>query len=419
MGGVRHRLIGFIIAAVMPVIAIAQQDQALRDRDPDLSGSKKVAADLQRANFHFGSWYLLSRIRIADAGYTEGFYVPTGDQSGGLALTVEAPNRLYYVPHRKVVLSADLVPSYSFFQASHADGNDGRDGQFNYLVRGDAQFLLNHLYLDLYTLRADQLRAHVADINRLATLREDEHGAAGELKYSSRTSALFGLRYRDDKYPLDREQPDDRPVNLLDHSERNARLSLMHKTLPLTSFFVSGEVSDYAFTRATYKDSLRTFYGGGLVHDTGRTMFRLEAGRAKLDFDKPGERDFSGITGDARLTRRNGRWSYNLGGARDLGFSIFAFNDYYVSTTGNFGIDYVATRRLTLRTGIAAERDDYDVEVSGFHRRDTISFSSVGFTYTIGRVASGLDVGYYERDSTYGGDEDSGIRFVVHLSFTP
>ena len=49
MGGVSHRLVGFIIAALMPVVALAQQDQALRDRDPDLSAVKKVAADLQRA----------------------------------------------------------------------------------------------------------------------------------------------------------------------------------------------------------------------------------------------------------------------------------------------------------------------------------------------------------------------------------
>ena len=105
--------------------------------------------------------------------------------------------------------------------------------------------------------------------------------------------------------------------------------------------------------------------------------------------------------------------------ARDIGFSIFAFNDYFIATTGNAGVDYVATRRLTLRTGIAAERDDYDVAVLGNDRRDTMSFTSVGFTYVIGRFATGLDVGYFERDSTFGGDEDSGIRFLIHLSFNP
>ena len=92
------RLLTFAITIGISVAASAQQTQTLRDRDPDLSAAKKVAADLQQANFHNGPWYLLSRFRIADAGYSEGAYVPTGDSEGGLSLKVEAPQRLYFVP---------------------------------------------------------------------------------------------------------------------------------------------------------------------------------------------------------------------------------------------------------------------------------------------------------------------------------
>lgn len=413
---VKKRLFFLAVLFTLPILTAGQQK--LRDRDPDLAGAKKLASDLQQATFHRGSFYLLSSFRISDAGYSESGYVPTGDQSGGLSLTVDAPHRLYFVPHQKTVFSAEIIPGYSFFR----EGDQGT--QFNYLLRGDAHFLLNHVYLDAYAVRADQLRAHVADINRLATAREDEVGLAGEFKYSSRTSGMFTARVRDTSYPTNRFQPDPLPntrvpVQVLDRKEQNARVSLVHKTFSRTSLFVAGEASDYDFVnKAAYK-SRRTYYGGGLTYDGGRTQFRFEAGPMKLDFDDPALRDYSGLTAQMRVARNSGRWAYALGADRDLGFSVFLDNAYYVATSANAGIDYIATRKLTLHARSAVERDDYDTPVLGQNRTDDIAFTSAGFTYGLRRLRFGVDVGWYERESTAFGDEASGIRYVLRLSLTP
>ena len=413
MGGLRRLVLVTLITAAVSPLAAAQSTQKMRDRDPDLEASKRLAAELQQANFHYGSFYLLSRIRIADAGFTETATLPTGDQSGGVSLTVEAPNRFYYVPRKKTILTLELTPGYSFI------GSGQERGQFGYTVRADAHFLLNHLYLDVYGMREDQLRAHVADVNRLVTLRNDEVGVLGEWKYSSRTSTLFNFRSRDLRFPENRVQPELVPVNLLDRNEKNGRLSLHHKTFPLTSLFVAAERSDYDFERATYKNSKRTWVGGGAIYNAGRTQLRLEGGPAKLEFDDPSQQDYSGVTASFRASRNNGRRTYTFGADRDLGFSIFLDNNYFVSNTLSVGVTHVATRKLTLRAGSTYERDDYDVAVGGQDRRDTISYTSVGFMYAVRRLNVGADVGWYERDSTFGGDVDSGIRTVIHLSFTP
>jgi len=410
--GVLERLSVLIIAAALPAISFAQTNQELRDRDPDLAGAKKVAADLQQANFHAGHFYLLSRFRIADAGYSETSYLPTGN-GGGLSLTVEAPHRLYYVPHRKTVFTAELTPAY------HVAGDLDDDSRISYLARGDAHFLFNHLYLDVYTLRADQLRAHVADVNALARTREDESGVAGEWKYSSRTSTNFALRYRETEYPDDRFGPGQTPLALLDRNERNARVAFVHKTFPLTSLFVSGEASNYGFRYASYKESTRRFFGAGANYDNGRTQVRVEAGPGTLDFKAPGENDFSGILGSVAASRANGRWTYIGRVNRDVGFSIYEANNYYIADSAHAGVSYTATRRLTLRGNVTYEIDNYDTPLNGRDRRDTISFTSVGFNYGVRRLRAGVDVGWYERDSTYNGDVDSGIRYVLHLSFTP
>lgn len=412
------RLLTLFVVLFLSTVAFGQQSQTLRDRDPDLAAAKKLAADLQQANLHRGPFYLISRIRLSDAGYSDTAFVPTGDTSGGISLTVEAPQRLYFVPRKKTVYSLEVVPGYSWFNEG------GRKGQFNYLVRGDAHFLLNHLYLDVYALRADQLRAHVADINRLATAREDEAGVAGEVKYSSRTSALFSVRLRDTSYPQNRFQPDEAPateipVEVLDRTEQNGRLSLQHKTFPQTSLFVAGEVSDYDFKNKASYASRRTYAGGGFLYDAGRTQVRVEAGPMKLDFKDAAEPDYKGLTAQLRASRANGRRTVYAGASRDVGFSLFLDNAFYIATSAHAGIDYVATRKLTLHARTAVERDDYETPVNGLDRRDDISFSTVGFTYGVRAVRFGADVGWYERDSTAFGDVDSGIRYVLRLSLTP
>jgi hypothetical protein len=408
-----QRLAGLTLITFISLGALAQTSQNLRDRDPDLEGSKKLALELSQANFHYGPFYLLSKLRLADAGYTASASLPTGDQSGGLAISVEAPQRLYYVPYKKTILSVEVTPGYSFVSSGD------RDGQFNYTARGDAHFLLNHLYLDAYALRERQLRAHIADINRLATVRTDEGGVMSEFKYSSKTSALVTFRARKSNFPDDALQPEDVPVNLLDRSERNGRVSLRHKTFPLTSFFVATERSDYGFDRASYKDSSRTYYGAGAIWSSLRTTLRVEAGSTKLDFDNPAELDYSGVMGAINFERRSGRRIWSAALERDIGFSIFADNNYFVSNVLRAGVSHDATSRLTLRAGSIHERDDYDVPVDGIDRKDTISFTSVGFVYNFRRVNAGLDAGWYDRTSTIGGDSDSGIRYVVHLSFIP
>lgn len=409
MTGACQRLTGVIIALL---IAASVEGQTLRDRDPDLAGAKRLAAELQEANFHSGPFYLWSRFRVADAGYTEDAYLPTGEESGGLALRVEAPQRFYFVPRRKIVFTAEVTPGYNLITRGD------EDSKVDYSARGDVHFLFNHLYLDVYTSRADQLRALLAE-NELARTRDDETGVAGEFKYSSRTSAQFAARYRSQAYPENRFEEGDIPLALLDRNERNARASFIHKTFPLTSLFVSTEFSDYEFENDPTRDSTRQWVGAGFHLNSGRTSLRVEAGPARLDFDTPGERDFTGLIGTVDAARRTGQVTYRAGLSRDVGFAILAGNNYYTADGLNVGVDYGANRRLTLRAGVVAQRHRYDEPVAGVRRRDTISFSSVGFEYGIRRLRVGADAGWYERTTTTAGDDDSGIRYVLHLSFVP
>jgi hypothetical protein len=390
----------------------------LRDRERQFSASQEIAADLRKAHFHHGPFYLLSTFQLSDIGYDSSFYVPTADRQSGFRFGVQAPTRLYIVPAKKTIYSVEVRPEWSFFNRG------GKRDVFGYRARADAQYLLNHLYLDVYAVNADQLRADVAEIARLLSERSTDYGVTGELKYSSRSSARFNASTLKTRYPLSKIQPELTPIQLLDRSGHNYRVAFNHKTFPLTSLFATGELSDYAFRNAHYKDSRRSFLGGGFVHDTGRTVTRFEAGAGTLNFDDPTQHNFRGALGNVTSNKKFGQSTVGiLAASRDLDFSIFKNNNYYIADRLSTSVAWDATRRLTLNAQYAIGRDLYDVPVNGPHgflkRRDVFSFPSVGFTYGFARLRGGLDIGYVDRTSNFDLNEDKGIRVLFRLSFTP
>jgi hypothetical protein len=370
----------------------------LRDRERQFSASQEIASDLRKAHFHHGPFYLLSSFQLSDIGYDSSFYVPTADRQSGFRFGVQAPTRLYIVPSKKTIYSLDIRPEWSFFK------------------RGGRR--------DVYAENADQLRADVAEIAHLLSERANSYGVTGELKYSSRTSATFNAAALKNSYPLDKIQPNLIHVELLDRTGHNYRIAINHKTLPLTSLFLTGEFSDYSFTNARYKDGRRSFIGTGFVHDSGRTVTRLEAGAGKLDFSDPTQHKFQGALGNITSNRKFGRSTTGaISASRDLDFSIFTKNNYYIADRLSTSLAWDATRRLTLTAQYATGRDLYDVPVLGpngfLKRRDVFSFPSIGFTYGIARLRGGLDIGYVNRTSNFNLNEDKGIRVLLRLSFTP
>lgn len=390
--------------------------EGLRDRDPTFSASKQIATDLNQAWAHSGPFYLLSRFQISDLGWSDELYLPVVAASKGLTFAVSAPQRLYFVPSRKTVYSVQVTPSYSFIRKP--DGGN----QFGWTARGDAQYLLNHLYLDVYGEAYNDLRASTSEINRIVTERNREVGAKGEVKYSTRTSLLFSADRRSTRFPLDRFQPPEvlALLPLLERNQNEYRVSLLHKTFPVTSLLLAAERSDYTFQKVSSRNAQRTYTGAGFIWDRGRERWHLEAGPTKLNFKTVGVKDYSGVTGNTDATFRvSDRTLLSLAAARDLEFSVLNQNEYYLFDRAQGMVNYVATRHLTLRLISEVGRDSYEVAENGIFRRDQYAFTGVGWDYSVKHAQGGFDVGYFRRTSNADGEKQHGIRLLAHLSFTP
>jgi len=416
VGGTWQRLRAVLAVAITVVGALSVHAQDLRDRDRTLAASRRLSDDLRRARVHYGPFYLLSSIQLADIGYDQDFFVPVANNAG-FRFGLSVPTRLYFTPNRKTFFSVETTPQWSRF-----GGRNGRD-QFGYHSRADAQFLLNHLYADVYVLGEDALRADIGEFSSLLTRKLKEVGANGELKYSSRTSMTYSAVTRSQTFPLSKFQPE-ATVNLLDRSEHAYRLALVHKTFPLTSLLLASEYAGYSFPNAVFKNSHRRYAGAGLIYESGRTASRLEAGYARLDFIRANQKDFTGLVGSFNISRRaSERWTVNAGAARDLTFSVFLNNNYYVANRANLGTQYSLTRRLALTSGWNVGEDIYDVPTAGSklgtiaRRRDRFSYPYIGWNYSSPfHFGGGFDVGYLERTSNFPIGETDGIRVVLHLS---
>lgn len=412
MGGVtRGRAVALVVAALSSASLFGQ---SVRDRDPSFLAARKIAADLVSSTFHWGPFYLLSRFQLADIGFDQQISVPTEEQVGGFGLGVSAPQRLYFVPRKKVIFSVDAVPSCHWFSS------DERNNQLGYSLRGDAHFIFNHLYLNFHASQADQLQASTVEVNRLVTQRSTQAGTTGEFKYSTKTSVTFSGTFQEASHPGARLQPTDKDVSRLDRSEERVQAGFTHKTFPLTSLFATSQLHRYDFVSADESDSRRAYLGGGFQFQTRGTSMRAEIGPAELDFRAPSRKDFRGALGNLQATRRAGiRWQFGALALRDLDFSITPENSYYVVDRAALTVEYGATRRLTLRAGSQGGRDTYPVPVEGIRRRDTFQFTSAGWSYATRRIRGGFDVGYFDRSSNVQVDEQNGIRVLVNLSFTP
>lgn len=384
--------------------------EGLRDRDPNLAATQKITSDLQAAGAHSGPFYLISRLQLQDIGYDAHFFVPS-DAPKGVRWAINAPQRLYFVPTRKIVASVEVAPSLAL-------SSNLRKTQVGYTSRGDLQFIFNHIWFDGYAILLNDLRAKTGEINSVVTAKESEGGVNGEYKYSSRTSGTFAVTRRKTSYPTNRIQPVDIvDIQLLGRREVNSRVTFKHATFPLTTLTLAGERSTYTFDETSRLDANRNYAAVGAIFDNGPSAARVEVGRLSLVYKDPTQKDYRGTIGNATLTHRFGaRTLGTLNLVRDIDFSIYIDNSHYIQDRAGLTLDYDATRRLKLRLLSQHGRDRYLTPVNGVLRQDNLSFDGVGWNYSRRHIQGGFDVGYYDRSSNVAIDASHGIRFLFHLS---
>jgi hypothetical protein len=414
------RVVAFVLLAATPAFSQEASTIEARDRETRLRGKDEVQRDLDRAQLRLGAFYLYSTFEIGELGYDENLYAPTEEERDDFTISLSAPQRLYFVPSRKFVLSADVRPGYVWYRKAE----DARHWNLRY--RGDMHLLFNRMYSDFYYEKADERRRDLSELNFLVDLDSQQIGNDTEIAISSRSNIVTGVFFREIEYPnAEGTAFDFEEVSRLNRDEARYSAAFRHKTFPLTSTEIGAARETYDF-QDNRRDGDRDQAWVGATRRTGRSTLRAQIGAARLDYIDPSEKDYSGPLGfvSYEFSPRR-RWVGTITGRRDLVFSVYAENQHFAADRLSATFTLPATRWLDLRFVGEAGKNSYfvptfdEIDRINKEREDDILYGSVGFTTRLNRLAVGLDVGRFERKSNFMRFDEDGIRLVLRLSLTP
>lgn len=424
-GGGRIRKATFlllIIAATSIPLAYAQSVASLpRDREVRLAGREKIQRDIQRAQLRYGPFYLHSALEINDLGYDSSLYAPSEKDRDDFSISFSLPQRLHLVANRKLVFSADVKPGYTWYRKATDDRH------WNLRYRGDVHLIFNRLYSDFYYQRADERRRELSELNYLIDVDQDDVGNHTEIALSSRTNIGTWASYKDVDYPRSSidspfESPD---LDRLARTETRFSGAIRHKTFPITSTEVGVAHELYNFTKGG-ADGQKNHVWVGSSRETNRSTLKSEIGFANLNYKEPALEDYSGPVGLVNYEYRpRERWLFTLGARRELVFSIFENNQHFAADRARTSITVPVTRFFDVRAVGEAGQNEYFApaidSVDGISkiRTDDVTFGSLGIVTRIRRLAVGVDVGKFKRNSNFSLLSDSGIRVVLQLSLNP
>lgn len=408
----------------LTVFTLTAQTPTLRDRDREPEGRKALLADLQRARLHYGPFYLVSRLELRNLGFDQEINIPTGDEVEDVTLTVAAPQKLFFVPSKKIILSAQAEPAYVWF-------NDREDlRQWNYLYRGDVHLVLNRLYADIFATRSDETVRDLAEIGRLVDRKTRVAGIETEFKFTSKTAVR--IRHTDTGLDYTRGSEADLEGERLERTEALNSLLFEHKTFPRTALSLMLESENFDFDFADNRDgNLYAIYAGAERTGTAARLIgqpiRIQLGYAQLDYDDPAEKDYRGPVGTATIAfspHRN--LILNAAAERSLQFSIFESNNHYAADRAELVTTYSMGRRFDLFGSLEYGINHYFIPAidpldgRSKNRADELTLETAGVKYRLPRGGIlGLGVGYYQRDSNFSRFNEDGIRLFVQLSISP
>ncbi|HVT45988.1 MAG TPA: outer membrane beta-barrel protein [Thermoanaerobaculia bacterium] len=380
-----------------------------------------MLAELEKARFHIGPFYLLSELELNplfDLGYDLNLLMPATSEKRDWGIAVGAPLKAFFVPSKKFVMTADARPVYRWY----LHNEENRDLSWAY--RGDIHFLFNHLYLNFHAEIADQRLRDRLELNNLVDRETVSWGSAGELTLSSRTNINFSAAYRDIEYPDTSNQPDE-SITQLSREETSFHGAIRHHTFPTTWLRSGIDVTDYQFD-STARDSQRREVFIGATRDRAIHDLDIQIGYLEQTHDTPDFEDFGGIVGTVQ-------WSYHPRRRldvrtlveRQLEFSTFGANSHYVLDRVQLITVVPLGQRLKVDLQGQVGRARYPMaeamEDGTFARRtDDLLFAAIGGIYQITRqFGAGFGVGYFERNSNFEQFSEDGIQLLLRLSLRP
>jgi len=382
---------------------------------------QELERKLRDTAWHFGPFRIQPSLVISNAGVDSNLYYSTNEPIKDFTITAGPAGTVYVPIHRKFVLSAYGSPQYVWYSKTD------RERTWNYYFNGAAQLSLKNVFFSLEGNYSDARERWNTEIDIRPRRKEEGYGGSVLVKAAWKTS--FSLGYRTVKYDYESVVYGDSfdVRERLNRQESYANFSLFYQASTQRRFFLDFEYGQYEFDfaiQAAIGDSrsAAAYAGLDLSRLGRRVRGRIRVGYKKFDIRNPEGVDYQGVVGDSQVSVRLAkpfviRGSY----VRDVRFSLWYDNPYYVESRPGAGVSLYLLRFLRLDYDYSVGRNRYPVVGGGgpdVKRLDDFTIQSAGIYFRIKKtVAIGFIASWWARKSNLIAEDDKRTFFGLNLTY--
>jgi hypothetical protein len=373
------------------------------------------------AAWKFGPFRIQPSLVISNAGVDSNLFYSPADPVKDFTITA-GPAATVYIPiHRKFILSTYGSPQYVWYSKTE------QERTWNYYFNGAAQLSLKNVFFSVEGNYSDARERWNTEIDIRPRRKEKGYGGSVLIRAAWKTS--FSLGYRTVKYDYESVVYGDSfdVRERLNRQESYANFSLFYQAATQRRFFLDFEYGLYEFDFATQAAIGDARSGAAYVGLEFSRLGRRVRGRVRIGYKKYDVRavdgpDYQGVVGDSQLWVRLAkpfviRGSY----VRDVRFSLWYGNPYYVESRPGAGVSLYPLRFLRLDYDYSVGRNVYPVVGGGgadVKRLDNFTIQSAGIYFRIQKsVALGFIASWWARDSNLDAEEDKRTFFGLNLMY--
>jgi hypothetical protein len=373
------------------------------------------------AAWRFGPFRIQPSLVISNAGVDSNVLYSPNEPIKDFTITAGPAGTVYVPIHRKFVLSAYGSPQYVWYSKTD------RERTWNYYFNGAAQLSLKNVFFSLEGTYSDARERWNTEIDIRPRRKEEGYGGSILVKAAWKTS--FSLGYRTAKYDYESVVYGDSfdVRERLNRKESYANLSLFYQASTQRRFFLEFEYGLYQFDFATQaaigNSRSGAAYAGLEFSPLGRRVRgRIRVGYKKFDVRNPEGVDYQGVVGDSQVSVRLAK-PFIIRGSylRDVRFSLWYDNPYYVESRPGAGVSLYLLRFLRLDYDYSVGRNRYPVVGGGgpdVKRLDEYSIHSAAVYFRIKKsVALGFIASLWARKSNLIAEDDKRTFFGLNLTY--
>jgi len=375
----------------------------------------------REAAWHVGPFRIQPSLVISNAGVDSNVFYAPSDPIKDFTITAGPAAAIYLPIYRKFVLSLSGSPQYVWYSKTE------RERTWNYYFNGAAQLSLKNLFLSLEGKYSDARERWNTEIDIRPRRVEKGYGGSMLVKTSWKTSVSLAYKTAIYDYESVVYEGGFNVQEQLNRQESYANLSLYYQASTQRRFFLDFEYGLYEFEfadQASIKDSRSgAAYAGLEFSPLGRRVRgRIRVGYKKFDIRNPEGIDYQGVVGDSQLSVRLARPFLIRGSyVRDVRFSLWYGNAYYIESRPGAGVSIYPFRFLRLDYDYSFGRNRYPVVGGGgpdVKRLDDYSIHSAAVYFRVKKnVGFGFIASWWVRNSNLASEDDKRTFFGVNLTY--